>query len=145
MVYYNRPNERFKKYHGQILVNFESWDPGRLYETLENFRLAFSQYPDSRITFAELKNGPPFEAPVEIRIIGDDLEVLRELSFQVEEIIEKTPGTLDIDNPLSVNKTDIKIAINRDKAGLAAVSLASIDRAARVGVDGLTIDEAGRV
>ncbi|MDW3196113.1 MAG: efflux RND transporter permease subunit [Cytophagales bacterium] len=141
MIYYNRPNERFKKYHGQILVNFESWDPVQFYPTLENFRLAFSQYPDCRITFAELKNGPPFEAPVEIRIIGDDLDVLRTLSFEVEEIIENTPGTLDIDNPLSVNKTDIKIAINRDKAGLAAVSLASIDRAARVGVDGLTIDE----
>ena len=141
MIYYNRPNEQFKKYHGQVLVNFDSWDPEQFYETLDNFRFAFAQYPDSRITFAELKNGPPFEAPVEIRIIGDDLEVLRTLSFKVEEIIERTPGTLDIDNPLSVNKTDIQIAINRDKAGLAAVSLASIDRAARVGVDGLTIDE----
>lgn len=141
MIFYNRPGEQFKKHHGQLVVNFESWNPTRFYETLDNFRYAFSQYPDCRITFAELKNGPPFEAPIEIRVIGDDLKVLRELSFEVEKIIEETPGTLDIDNPLSVNKTDVKIAINRDKAGLAAVSLASLDRAARVGVDGLTVDE----
>ena len=141
MIFYNRPAEQFKKYHGQLVVNFESWDPARFYETLDNFRYAFAQYPDCRITFAELKNGPPFEAPIEIRVIGDDLDILRNLSFQVEEIIENTAGTLDIDNPLSVNKTDVKIAINRDKAGLASVALASIDRVARVGVDGLTVDE----
>jgi len=141
MIYYNRPNEEYKKYHGQLLVNFEEWDPATFYQTLDDLRYRFAQYPDAKITFNELKNGPPFEAPIEIKIIGDDLDVLKTYSFRLEELIRTTEGTLDVDNPFSMNKTDIEILINRDKAAMYGVSLAEIDQVLRAGVDGLTIDE----
>ena len=141
MIYYNRPNEEFKKYHGQVLINFQTWNPHAFYQTLDQFRFAFAQYADAKITFSELKNGPPFEAPIEIKLIGDDLETLRILAYEVEAIIEETAGTLDVDNPLRANKTDIEINIEREKAGLAQVPLVSIDQAVRTAVDGLTIDE----
>ena len=140
-VYYNRVGENYKSYHGQLLVNFETWEPATFYQTLINLRQAFAQYADARITFAELKNGPPFVAPIEIKIIGKELEGLRALSFQVEDIIAQTEGTLDIDNPLRVPKTDIAISINEEKAAMAGVPVAAIDQAVRASVDGLTIDE----
>ncbi|MEL7148273.1 MAG: efflux RND transporter permease subunit, partial [Bacteroidota bacterium] len=88
-----------------------------------------------------LKNGPPFEAPIEIKVIGDDLEVLKKLSYQLEDVIRTTPGTMDVDNPFRMGKTDLAVNINRDKAAMAGVSLAEIDNVLRVGVDGLTIDK----
>ncbi len=140
-IYYNRAGENYKKYHAQLLVNFVEWDPERFYNTLNSLRATFANYPDARITFQELKNGPPIEAPIEIRLIGEDLNKMKQISYEVEDIIRKVEGAIDIDNPLSVNKTDLKVDINREKASLAGISISDIDQVMRVGVDGLTIDE----
>lgn len=140
MIYYNRPNENFKKYYAQVLINFQEWNPTEFYKVLDQLRYQFALYPDAKITFNELKNGPPFEAPIEIKIIGDDLEVLKAKSFELEEIIATTEGTLDVDNPFRIGKMDLEVRVNRDKAGLAGVSLAAIDQVLRTGVDGLSID-----
>lgn len=140
-IYYNRIGENYKSYHGQVLVNFEAWEPTTFYQTLNELRYQFAQYPDARITFSELKNGPPFEAPIEIKVIGKDLEVLKQLSYKVEEVIERTEGTLDIDNPLRVPKTDIALTIKEDKVAMAGVPIPAIDQALRTAVTGLSIDE----
>ncbi len=140
-IYYNRAGENFKKYFGQLLVKFDEWDAQQFYQTLASLRKEFSKYPDARITFQELKNGPPVEAPIEVRLIGDDLNKMRAVSLQVESIMEETNGVIDIFNPLKSSKTDLKVAIDRDKAGMYGVPLVGIDQVMRVGVDGLTIDE----
>ncbi|MEM8896043.1 MAG: efflux RND transporter permease subunit, partial [Bacteroidota bacterium] len=141
MIYYNRVNQNFKKYYGQVLINFNEWDPAEFYKVLDQLRFAFAQYPDAKITFNELKNGPPFEAPIEIKIIGDDLDILKAKAFELEEIIATTEGTIDVDNPFRMGKMDLEVRVNRDKAGLAGVSLAAIYHVLRSGVDGLRVDD----
>ena len=79
-----------------LLVNFAAWDPQKFYHTLNDLRTTRSQYADARITFKELKNGPPVEAPIQIRLIGDDLRAMTEFSYKVEELISKTEGTIDV-------------------------------------------------
>ena len=140
-IYYNRISENFNKSHGQFLVNFKSWDPKKFYETLAHFRQAFENYPGARITFRELKNGPPFEAPIEIKLIGQDLKVLKQLAQDVEQIIIDTDGTWNVDNPLSTNKTDLRVRINRDKAGLIGLPLQNIDIAVRASLAGFEVDQ----
>lgn len=138
-VYYNRIPEEYKTYHGEVLVNFKDWNPEKFYSILNRFRQAFSSYPDARISFRELKNGAPFEAPIEILLIGDELVTLKRLSYDIEKIIRETEGTLDVDNPLAVAKTDINIKVNRDKAALYNVSLLELDQTVRASLNGLTI------
>lgn len=140
-VYYNRVGENFKSYHGQVLINFKQWDAASFYQTLSELRQNFAGYPDASITFSELKNGPPYVAPIEIKVIGKELSILRDLSFKVEEIIRNTEGTLDVDNPLRRPKTDIGVAIHQEKAALAGVPTQAIDQVVRASVNGLTIDE----
>ncbi|BDD11798.1 multidrug transporter AcrB (plasmid) [Fulvitalea axinellae] len=140
-VYYNRQPEEYKSYHGEALVNFKEWDPDKFYATLANLRKTFADYPDAKITFSELKNGAPFEAPIEVMIMGKDLEVLRKISFDIEKIVDESEGTLDVANPLANAKTDIKVNINRDKAALLNVSLLDIDKTVRAGLGGLRIDD----
>lgn len=141
-VYYNRIPREFQKNHGQVLVNFKEWDPEQFYRTLDRFRAAFETYPDALISFRELKNGAPFNAPIEIRVIGENLDSLRSLSAQVEEIIRNTDGTKDVDNPLSNDKTDLSVTVNRDKAGMYGVSMLEIDHTVRAAMTGLFVDEA---
>lgn len=48
--------------------------------------------PEAQVYVKELQQGQVMEAPVEVRIVGDDLTALRELGDQVEEILRHTPG-----------------------------------------------------
>lgn len=141
MVYYNRPNTNYERTHGQVLVNFEEWNPEQFYSTLADFRRQFATYPDANITFSELKNGPPFEAPVEIKIIGDDLSVLKNIAFEVENIISNTEGTLNVENPLAVAKTNLKVNVDRDRAGLFGVNIFDTDIALRASLAGYTVGD----
>ena len=141
MVYYNRINEEYKKNHAQLLVNFEHWDPEAFYGALAKLRQKFTQYPDALITFSELKNGPPFEAPIEIKVIGEDLDTLRRLAADLEVMIRETEGTINVDNPLSQNRTDLKVAINKDKAGMIGLPVSDVDLAVRASMAGLKVDE----
>ncbi|MEM8568040.1 MAG: efflux RND transporter permease subunit [Bacteroidota bacterium] len=141
-VYYNRIPEEYKKYHGEVVVNFKDWNPSRFYATLQQFRQAFRSFPDGKIYFRELKNGAPFEAPVEILLLGDELTVLKQIAADITQIVTETPGTEDVDNPLALSKTDIKVEVNRDKASLYNLSLLDIDQTIRASLNGVRVDNA---
>ena len=140
-IYYNRIPKQYNKAHGQLLVNFEQWDPARFYETLRHMRREFSGYPGAKITFSELKNGPPFKAPVEIKVLGENTDSLRVLAARVEQIISATEGTLNVNNPLALSKTNLAVHINQDKAGMLGLSVPEIDLAVRASLAGLEIGE----
>lgn len=138
-VYYNIFPEKFKQHHAQILVNLEGWDPDRFYWHIDHLREIFAQYTGARMSVVELKNGPPYEAPIEIRVTGDHLDTLAHLAQQVNDLIASTPGTINVFNPLEIPKTDLKVDIQRDKAGLLGVQLADIDLAVRTAIAGTEI------
>jgi multidrug efflux pump subunit AcrB len=140
-IYYNRIPESYNKSHGQVLVTFKDWHPATFYHTLFAFREIFDGYPGARITFRELKNGPPFEAPIEIKLIGQDLNILKSISEDVEQILNETEGTWNIENPLAINKTDLRVKINRDKAGIIGLPLNTVDVAVRASLAGIEVDK----
>ncbi|MGB3588301.1 MAG: efflux RND transporter permease subunit [Tunicatimonas sp.] len=140
-VYYNRIPEEYKKYHGEVVINFKEWEPAKFYATLGQLRNAFAQYSDARITFRELKNGAPFEAPVEILLLGDNLDTLQRIGYDIEKVIRSAPGTQDVDNPMALAKTDVKVAVNRDKASLYNISLLDLDQTVRASLNGIQVDE----
>ena len=140
-VYYNRVPQSLKKHHGQVMVNFDGWDPDRFYTELGRFRQAFSSYPGAEISFTELKNGPPFEAPIEIKLIGPSLDSLRKYAFEVEDIIAGVSGTHSVENPLSRDKTDLRVAVDREKAGMLGFQLADVDLTVRAAMTGLQVDK----
>lgn len=139
-VYYNRIPRQYKQNIGQVMVQFGGWEPGRFYTELDRLRSAFYSYPGAKIRFSELKNGPPFDAPIEIKIVGEDLDTLRRLAGDVTNIIEAAEGTRDVENPLARAKTDIRVQINREKAGLLGVQLPVIDLAVRTAMTGAVVD-----
>ena len=140
-IYYNRIPKSYKKNHAQLMVNFKEWNPEQFYTTLAEFRQKFADYPDAVISFSELKNGPPFEAQIAIKIIGEDLDTLKLLAAELELMIAETDGTINIDNPLAQNKTDLKVNVNRDKAGMISLPISDIDLAVRASIAGLKVDD----
>src|SRR2546428_13015202 len=77
-----------------------------------------------------------------MRIEGASLDSLRAIAVQVEDALKATPGTEFVTNPVRLARTDLRVAIDRAKAGLLGVPTVEIDRTVRLGLAGL---EAGQL
>ncbi len=90
----------------------------------------------------------PVEAPIAIKVLGGNIEKLKELSILVENDFKNAEGTLNVNNPLGTTKTDLHVKINRAKAAMLGVQIADIDRAVRSLIAGLNVskyrDEEGK-
>ncbi len=58
-------------------------------------------FPDARLLVRQLEQGPPFDAPVEIRLYGTDLERLQDLGEQLRAIATDIPDVLHVRTALS--------------------------------------------
>ena len=135
-IYYNIfPNRQVSNY-AQLYVQTQPLSPDQMDSLVSELRQTFGRYSAARISIKEFQQGPPAVAPVEIRIEGDNLSDLRQVAIDVEAMMEATPGTVNIDNPIAKNKVDIKIDIDRQKAALSDVSLVSIDQTIRASLSG---------
>ncbi len=138
-VYYNmlKPNPASKI--AQVFVVLESSVLKNMDEIIADLRSEFDNYPGAKIEVKEFVQGPPVDAPVQIRLFSDNLDDLKFVASDVEEIFMDVAGIININNPYSVDKTDLKININREKAGKLGVSIADIDVAVRAVVNGLDV------
>jgi multidrug efflux pump subunit AcrB len=89
--YYNVNPQAPAANYAQILVNTGSAkETPKLVERLRE-RLP-DVVPEARVFVKELQQGQIMEAPVEVRISGDDIATLETLGNQAEEILRHTPG-----------------------------------------------------
>jgi multidrug efflux pump subunit AcrB len=59
------------------------------------------------------------------------------IAAQVERLLKSTPGTQYVTNPVRLARTDLRVAIDRSKAGLLGIQTLEIDRTVRLGLAGL--------
>lgn len=141
-IYYNVQSQAERATRGELFVLVDRYDSRRTPALLDSLRTELDAYPEARIQVTEFENGPPIDAPIAMRVTGDDLDSLRAVAARVERVIEGTDGTRDVVNPLRVARTDLRLRTDRAKAGLYGVPTIEVDRAVRFGLVGLT---AGRI
>jgi multidrug efflux pump subunit AcrB len=139
-VYYNVIREFESPSYGQVFVQLQEKTPPPVKIALiDELRQKFQGIPDAKITVQNFEQGPPVEAPVTIRIYGENLDTLRQLAAKVEPMIEATEGTIYVDNPISTVKTDLFVDINKEKAAAMGIQIVDIDRMIRFAVAGLNL------
>ncbi len=138
-IYYNIFPENEKSTHAQIFVELAHYDPQKFDAFIARLRQKLSGYPGAEIEVKELEQGPPVEAPIAIRVLGENLEMLKKIGGDVERLIAGTPGTINTNNPLRTSRTDLQVRINRTKAGLLGIPLEDIDRTVRLSIAGLPV------
>ena len=136
-IYYNVLPRRDNPAVGQLFVILDHYDQKRTPALLDSLRTQFAAYPAARIELREFENGPPIDAPIEIRVQGTDLDTLRTLAAAVERVLKTTPGTRYVDNPVRLRRSDLRVHIDREKAGLLGVPSLEIDRTLRLGIAGV--------
>lgn len=140
-IYYNVFRRRSDMKFAEIYVQLYSYSPLSFARVLALLRKEFNSYPGARIRVKEFEQGPPFDAPVQIFLTGPDLDLLRNISSDVEEFIREQPGAINIENQFVKTNTEILFDINKEKANMLGVPVIEIDRTIRTAVTGIGISK----
>ena len=83
--------------------------------------------------------GIPTGKPVDIRVLGNDLDTLKEISLQIQEELSKYKGVYGISDNLVWGKPEIRVNVDEQKAAIFGLDTTSVAREVRALVDGLTV------
>ncbi len=75
--------------------------------------------PNARLLVRQLGQGPPFDAPVEIRLFGPDLERLRELGDEIRARLAETPDVIHTRAELSESVPKLTLHVDEEETRLA--------------------------
>ena len=139
-IYYNEIRSIKKPNFAEIFVQL---DPATSVERklflIDSLRSKWTPFHGAKVQINNFEQGPPVVAPVEVRLLGDNLDSLRALSFKIENLIKSVPGTIYVNNPVSNLQTDLRVKINKEKAALLGVPTISIDKTLRLALSGIPI------
>ncbi|MCX6303133.1 MAG: efflux RND transporter permease subunit [Bacteroidia bacterium] len=137
MIYYNSFQKSEQSTTGEILCEVKRDIVPELGSFIDELRDTLNTYINARIYVNEFENGAPVDAPIAMRIVGNDLDTLKRYSGLIEDIFRSHEATTYIKNPLSQSLTGIKIGINTEKAAVFGVPAVEIDRTIRLGLAGI--------
>lgn len=139
-VYYNVNQQNERTDFAEIFVQLEpDTKPDRKLEIIEQLRGQWTPFPGAQVEVKNFEQGQPMISPVEVRVLGENLDTLRALASQVEDMLKKTDGAIYVNNPIRNLKSDIRININKDKAQQLGVPTINIGRTVRMAVAGLPV------
>ncbi|WP_224995266.1 efflux RND transporter permease subunit [Cesiribacter sp. SM1] len=137
-IYYNVIQENERTDFAQIFVQLqEDVSLPRKLEITEALRQKLNNYTGARIEVKNFEQGPPMTAPIEVRLLGNNLDTLRNQAARVEQMLKNTPGTMYVKNPVTNLKSDLKVDINKEKARMLGVNSAEVARTVRLAVAGI--------
>ena len=137
-IYYNEIPESDRSDYGQLFVQLKpSTSAPRKQEIVQSLQTSFAKITGAKVEVKNFEQGPPVTAPIEIRISGDKLDSLRSIASKVEALLKQTPGTLYVNNPVANLKTDLRVAINKEKARQLGIATTEIDQTVRLAIAGL--------
>ncbi|MFL0197902.1 efflux RND transporter permease subunit [Clostridium sp. WILCCON 0269] len=98
-------------------------------------------YPQAEVIPRELQMGFPIGKPVVIRIYGQDIDTLRNLSQEAQSKIKNIDGISNVKDNIGINNYSYKIEINKALMDKMQVNYSDITSTVRLINDGMTIDK----
>ena len=120
--YYNiSANKENSPYYAQALVQLNSSeDVTSLIRKIQaDLDIAL---PEARVLVKQLEQGPPFDAPVELRIYGPNIEELRVLGAEAREILTTVPDVVHARDDLTATVPKLALQIDEEQARQVGVS-----------------------
>lgn len=141
MIFYNSFQKSEQSILGEVLCELNSDSQPEIEKFIDGLRDTLNTYISARIYVYEFENGMPVDAPIALRLVGDDLDSIKTYSYKIENIIRDNEGTIYVKNPLNQSITEINVVVNNDKAGMFGVPAIEIDRTVRVGLAGIVASQ----
>jgi len=136
--YYNVNPQMPAANYAQILVNTKNAkETARLVESLRQ-RLPDTA-PEAKVFVKELQQGHIMEAPVEVRIVGDDIPTLQTLGTRVEDIFRHTPGATYIHSDWHEDEWQVGVNVREEVANRMGLTNATIAQQLAAGFEGAPV------
>ena len=136
--YYNVSPQPPAENYAQILVNTASMsETPKIVEELQKQLPAIA--PEAKIFVKELQQGDEMEAPVEVRISGEDDATLRSLSDQINSILHNTPGSSYIHTDWHEAQLQTRMHLNDEVANRLGFTNTNISQQLAAGMDGVPV------
>lgn len=117
--------------YGKISIELlDSTDRDRTQtEILENIKSEIGKIPGVDISYFELREGPPTGAEIAVKISGNNLDTLSNLSEIVQSELQSIPGATNIRSDSRKGRPELKIAVNREKSSIYGIDAGAIANA----------------
>ncbi len=137
-----------KSNYGNIIVNLieNESDREKSYEISSKLRDEFSKINSIKVTVEEISSGPPASAPFDVRIIGPDLEGLKDISFEIKQKLESVDGLVNISTDFDNLSDEVNLVLDQSKLRFYGVSnqqVALIIAAYTNGIDNSKLELSG--
>jgi len=136
--YYNVNPQLPDKNYAQLLVSTTSAEVTPELVRALRPRLAEAA-PAARVFLSELQQGPVQLAPNEIRLSGEDEHVLRYWGDRVLQLVQRTPGSLDVYSDWREDAYRMKLNLNEEVANRLGFTNATIGRMLAGGFEGAPV------
>ncbi|MBN2350781.1 MAG: efflux RND transporter permease subunit [Bacteroidales bacterium] len=140
-IYYNVMPKNYNKNFAEIYVRLKEYELEKFDKLVANLRVKFASIPGAKITIKEFEQGIPITAPIEVNILGDNIDVLQEISTDIEDVLNNSNGVINVENLLNRKKTDIVFTINKEKAAMLGIPIYEIDKTVRTCINGMEISK----
>ncbi len=119
-----------------MLINATSRDviTGELTPKLESFCL--ERFPDLSPTISLMPLGPPAKAPVEIRLLGREEDVVFGLMDRVKERLDQIPGVKNVRDNWGLRTKKLIVQVNQPRAQRAGLSNLDVALSLQTVLDG---------
>ncbi len=95
-----------------------------------------TEFPAAQFLVRQLEQGPPFEAPIEMRLFGPDLMVLRHLGEKIRGILANTPEVVHSSASLAEDLPKLAIQIDEEQARLAGLDHTAVAQQLNAALEG---------
>ena len=127
-VYYNMlsNSDSVASYASAFVTTEDVNDPRKILPGLQKSLML--EFPNARIMAMPFEQGPPFSAPIEIRIVGPELAVLKTLGEQVRLVLSETRDVTYTTATLSGGAPQVSVYTNENKIRLLNMNNQDIPR-----------------
>ena len=139
-VYYNEFQQNYTPTYAPLLVQVpDHLDVPAITKLTDKLRERYEGMPEAEVEVKMFQQGTPIPAPVEFRIVGHDLDTLKRIAAEVENLVLNTKGTQAVNNTIRIPKTDLHVKIDKTKAGMLGVLPTEVAKTVRLGLAGLEV------
>ena len=136
--YYNVNPQQPDAAYGQFIVNTHSakQTPALVNDLRKSFT---SVAPEAMVIVKEMQQGMSLEAPVEVRIVGDNIRELERIGSQVEGLLVQVPFSVFVHRDYFNESCMVDVKVNEELANRLGITNSSISKLVDGGFDGVPV------
>ncbi len=108
-------------------------------EIIDVLRGDLSNIAGAQIKVSQSEFGPQSGSPINVKLIGEDLELLNDVSEDLKNILEETEGTTEVERSVDGGTPELQIIIDKEKARLLGLTSNSIGNEIRSSFNGVSV------